>query len=160
MANVVKVARCPEHGLHGQRETCFDCGGPVEQVEMVPFEEVLGGDIAGPGGPHDKGAVIFHTAGAMILDYSTFAMMDAEGVGQEGVAILLEGRINQTQHRGKVLVLTSDDGLAALVTEGMALMGRAGGERRAKAFVDLVTGRLEELEAEGALTKPEDPDGN
>lgn len=31
---------CPEHGLHGERDTCFVCDGPVEQVAMVP---VLGG---------------------------------------------------------------------------------------------------------------------
>lgn len=31
----VFIARCPEHGLHGEREECFVCGGPVEQVEMV-----------------------------------------------------------------------------------------------------------------------------
>lgn len=29
------VARCPEHGLHGSRKSCFVCGGPVEQVLMV-----------------------------------------------------------------------------------------------------------------------------
>lgn len=33
--SVVRVARCPEHGLHGCRDTCFECGGPVEQVPMV-----------------------------------------------------------------------------------------------------------------------------
>lgn len=32
----VKIARCPEHGLHGERSECFVCGGPVDQVEMVP----------------------------------------------------------------------------------------------------------------------------
>jgi len=38
---VFNVARCPNHGpfpagLHGERDTCFDCGAPVEQVPMVP----------------------------------------------------------------------------------------------------------------------------
>ncbi len=32
----VYIARCPEHGLHGERKDCFVCGGPVEQVPMVP----------------------------------------------------------------------------------------------------------------------------
>lgn len=32
----VMIARCPEHGLHGERAQCFVCGGPVEQVPMVP----------------------------------------------------------------------------------------------------------------------------
>lgn len=33
---VVHIARCPDHGLHGARPECFICGGPVEQVAMVP----------------------------------------------------------------------------------------------------------------------------
>ena len=33
--SVVQIARCPEHGLHGERTECFACGGPVEQVPMV-----------------------------------------------------------------------------------------------------------------------------
>lgn len=37
---VVKIARCPEHGLHGCRETCFECGGPVEQVDLVDASEL------------------------------------------------------------------------------------------------------------------------
>ncbi|CAB4906327.1 unannotated protein [freshwater metagenome] len=31
---VVFIAECPEHGLHGERRTCFTCGGPVRQVAM------------------------------------------------------------------------------------------------------------------------------
>jgi len=33
---VVYFARCPEHGLHGERTECFVCGKPVEQVPFVP----------------------------------------------------------------------------------------------------------------------------
>lgn len=36
LPRVVNIARCPEHGLHGCRTECFVCGGPVEQVPMVP----------------------------------------------------------------------------------------------------------------------------
>lgn len=36
MAEVTYIARCPEHGLHGCRDTCFECGRPVERVPMVP----------------------------------------------------------------------------------------------------------------------------
>lgn len=41
---IVDVARCPEHGLHGQRDTCFECGGPVEQVAMIDVadDELVG----------------------------------------------------------------------------------------------------------------------
>lgn len=37
----VNIARCPEHGLHGQRIECHVCGGPVEQVPMVPAAAVI-----------------------------------------------------------------------------------------------------------------------
>jgi hypothetical protein len=33
--DVVYIARCPDHGLHGERDECFICGGPVEKVPMV-----------------------------------------------------------------------------------------------------------------------------
>lgn len=36
----VLVARCPEHGLHGERTECYECGGPVEQIAMVPARGV------------------------------------------------------------------------------------------------------------------------
>lgn len=35
-SDVVQIARCPVHGLHGERTECFVCGGEVEQVAMVP----------------------------------------------------------------------------------------------------------------------------
>jgi hypothetical protein len=35
-AEGVDIAFCPEHGLHGCRTECFACGGPVEQIRMVP----------------------------------------------------------------------------------------------------------------------------
>lgn len=36
------VARCPEHGLHGERTDCYVCEGPVEQVPMleVSYEDL------------------------------------------------------------------------------------------------------------------------
>lgn len=41
---VVYIARCPNHGpwpagLHGARSRCFDCGGPVEQIPMIQFDQ-------------------------------------------------------------------------------------------------------------------------
>jgi hypothetical protein len=44
--HTVFIARCPTHGLHGCRDTCFahehegarDCDGTVEQVPMVPLD--------------------------------------------------------------------------------------------------------------------------
>lgn len=39
---VVTIAWCPEHGLHGGRETCFDCGG---EVVRVPMWQTTRGDL-------------------------------------------------------------------------------------------------------------------
>ena len=35
------IARCPQHGLHGEREECFVCGGAVEQVRMIAADELV-----------------------------------------------------------------------------------------------------------------------
>lgn len=32
---VWSVAWCPDHGLHGARDKCFECDRPVTQVEMI-----------------------------------------------------------------------------------------------------------------------------
>jgi hypothetical protein len=37
----VYIARCPEHGLHGERSECFVCGGPVERVLMAPVSPAV-----------------------------------------------------------------------------------------------------------------------
>lgn len=40
---VFNIAKCPDHGLHGERSDCFECGKFVEQVQMVElaaFEEM------------------------------------------------------------------------------------------------------------------------
>lgn len=36
---VAYIARCPEHGLHGERTECFVCNGPVEQVPMIELSQ-------------------------------------------------------------------------------------------------------------------------
>lgn len=33
--SIVWIARCPVHGIHGERTECFECGRPVQQVPMV-----------------------------------------------------------------------------------------------------------------------------
>lgn len=39
--NVVEIARCPRHGLHGQRKRCFKCGKAVEQVRMIALDDLI-----------------------------------------------------------------------------------------------------------------------
>jgi hypothetical protein len=35
---IVYVAECQIHGLHGERNECFVCGGPVKQVALARVE--------------------------------------------------------------------------------------------------------------------------
>lgn len=35
----IDIAYCPEHGLHGERERCFVCDGPVVRVPVVPLSD-------------------------------------------------------------------------------------------------------------------------
>lgn len=37
----VFIARCPDHGLHGQRDECFDCNQPVDQIPYVPLAPLV-----------------------------------------------------------------------------------------------------------------------
>lgn len=91
------------------------------------------GDIAGPGGPYDEHAVVVDTTNAVILDYSTVSLIGFVRGGKEdetGVGLMLEGRINRTQDRTRVLYLMNGDGAAAIVTEllGVAKRAERGGD--------------------------------
>jgi hypothetical protein len=88
----------------------------------------LGGDIAGPGGPFEHGGVLLDASKAIHVDFQEVCKIDAEhgARGQLAFALLVEGRINQTQDRAKVMCIESLDGLAALVTEINGVAERAG----------------------------------
>jgi hypothetical protein len=86
-----------------------------------------GGDIAGPGGPHDRNAVLLDTTNAVLLDASDVCLMETTG-GSVVLAMLLEGRINKTPERARNLYLMNEDGAAALVSELIALAHRIGPE--------------------------------
>jgi hypothetical protein len=86
----------------------------------------LGGDIAGPGGPHDFGGVVLDASKALIVDYQEVCKIDEGARGRLGFAVLVSGRINQSEDRAKVMLFESLDGLAALVTEIHAVAERAG----------------------------------
>lgn len=105
-----------------------------------------GGDIAGPGGPHDRNAVILDTTNAVLLDHSNVCLMETTG-GSVVLAMLLEGRINKTPERARNLYLMNEDGAAALVTELLALAHRIGPE-----FGERFTMRLQRLLETDAFT--------
>ncbi len=105
-----------------------------------------GGNIAGPGGPHDRNAVVLDTTDAVLLDHTSVCLMETSG-GSVVLAMLLEGRINKTSDRARNLYLMNEDGAAALVSELMALAHRIGPE-----FGAAFTARLEHLLATNSFT--------
>jgi hypothetical protein len=105
-----------------------------------------GGDIAGPGGPHDRNSVIIDTTNAVILDSTSVSLMETHN-GNPVLAMLLEGRIAKTTDRARNLYLMNEDGAAALVTELIALAHRIGPEFGAR-----FTARLEHLIATESFT--------
>lgn len=110
------------------------------------------GSIAGPGGPHDMGGVILDARNAIILETVDVSTIDPDhgGRGQSALAMLLGGRVNQTQDRVNVLFILGTDGAAAIVTELIALYGRATGSP--EPFVNDVKERLSKLANDGDLT--------
>jgi hypothetical protein len=106
-----------------------------------------GGDIAGPGGPHDRNSVIIDTTEAVLLDHSTVTLMGSPGDPKPYLAMLLEGRINKTTDRARNLYLLNEDGAAALVSELIALAHRIGPEFGAR-----FTARLRHLIDTDAFT--------
>jgi hypothetical protein len=105
-----------------------------------------GGDIAGPGGPHDRNSVIIDTTNAVVLDSTSVSLMETPN-GNPVLAMLLEGRIAKTTDRARNLYLMNEDGAAALVTELIALAHRIGPEFGAR-----FTARLEHLIATESFT--------
>ncbi|HET7455423.1 MAG TPA: hypothetical protein VFJ76_07880 [Solirubrobacterales bacterium] len=76
------IAWCPKHGLHGARDTCFECGEPVEQIPMVPLrdlETVRGTLKSLAGGPK---------AAPASQDRAEALLAQAEGMAQEALDAL------------------------------------------------------------------------
>lgn len=89
----------------------------------------LGGSIAGPGGPHDRGGVVVDARKAIIVDGSEVAIVDAVRGGEPAeqiIALNILGRLNKTTDRVSVMAFLNEDGAAGLVTELVAVASRAG----------------------------------
>jgi hypothetical protein len=112
------------------------------------------GAMAGPGGPHDRGGVVLDARNALLLETVDVSTVDPErgGRGQQAVAMVLGGRINQSQDRASVLILFGTDGAAAIVTELVALFGRITGHPGP--FINDVMARVRKLSQDGNMTHP------
>lgn len=103
----------------------------------------LGGAIVGPGGPHDRGAVVLDTTDCVLLDGTYACTVDGVRDGRSDgqmIYLTLSGRVNKTQDRVQVGYLFGPDGAAALITELLALADRHGTD-----LLDDVTRRLTKL---------------
>lgn len=87
----------------------------------------LGGDIAGPGGPHDEGQVLIDTRMSVLMDAVDVAMMDSPSDRRRFASMVLGGRVNRSRDRTQVLYLFDADGAAAIVTQLIGLAARERG---------------------------------
>lgn len=91
----------------------------------------LGGDIVGPGGPKDTGAVLLDMTDCILLGDIAVSTVDAVKDDQRSgplVYMTMSGRINKKNEDAQVGFVFDTDGAAAIITELLALTTRFGTE--------------------------------
>lgn len=128
----------PDPGMDVPTMLCHECGRvtPFSMWRMGGWEEAvqtsdsteLGGDMAGPTDvPYERFSVVLDTRRAVIIDHTDVAMMENGSDGRRVATVLLQGRVNQSTDRSRVLYLMDEDGLAAIVSQCIGLAVREGG---------------------------------
>lgn len=140
--NVMIFSGRTEEGMKAELGEFFTMPGE----EMVSTDPPGGGDIL-TGEAHGRNDSLLDTRNGLLVDYSTVVAI-SEDPDDFKVGVLFEGRINQSTERGKQLIFVGEDGIAAIVSELVALLGRAAHPLRERLFE-----RIEALRAEG-LTDP------
>jgi hypothetical protein len=106
----------------------------------------LGGAISGPGGPHDRHGVVLDLTDVVLLGGIDVSVVE---IGRNGALdgqmayLLMHGRVNKTDREVSVGFVTHTDGVAAMITELLALSFRDSAE-----MFDDVTRRLTTLHQE------------
>lgn len=120
---------CPGR-VHSGRTTkrCACRHGAVRPLVRTSDPRGVGDGAIIGGGPHEQGTSLLDARHAVLVDQSTFAKVDNPSDGRTVIAMLLEGRVNQTPDRTSILYLLNGDGAAALVTELVGLAARMGPE--------------------------------
>lgn len=110
-----------------------------------------GGDIAGPGGPHDRNAVVIDAERAVLLQHVDVAQTvfgrrqdDGSMSAEWGLVLMLSGRINKTAEASRVVYATDMDGAAGIISEIIGLVERSGPE-----FTQRLASRLDEMGVRG-----------
>ena len=99
------------------------------------------------GSPHGQGDAIINATRAVLLDDIQVVLIDTlnkEG-GSRVIGMELSGRINKSTTRSESLYLFDEDGAAAIISQLLALAGRAD-------FLPELMTRLDELREEGNLS--------
>jgi hypothetical protein len=89
----------------------------------------LGGDIAGPGGPRDRGQVVMDASRAILPTGLEVCAVD--DTDPPLLAALITGRVNQSTDQVRVMVLLNADAAAAIVSEIVGCAARDIDGRRA-----------------------------
>lgn len=121
---------------------------------MTTDPRKIPGSMAGPGGPHDRSGVVLDARHAVLLETVDVSTLDPErgARGQAALAMVLAGRINQSCDRASVLFLFGTDGAAAVITQLIAVIGRAAGPAFVEEFMTDLQSRLGELREDGNLS--------
>jgi hypothetical protein len=86
-----------------------------------------GGDIVGPDSPYERNAALVDVRDSVLLEWVTVSVVKALRGDEEeepAIALLLEGRINQTKERSRVLYVMNADAAAGIVTELVGIAKR------------------------------------
>ena len=122
----------------------------ADPLSDVPFEDEtdprkLGGSFSGGEDPFGEGNVLIDARHAILADHLDVCKIDPEqgARGHEGVyAVLVSGRINQSQDRARVMFFGDLDWLASLITEAHGVAERDG---RLSALGELCAKRWESM---------------
>lgn len=107
----------------------------------------LGGQIVGPGGPHDRGAVLIDSTDCVLLESMEVCVIDRilDGESQgDSIFMTLQGRVNKSTRQVQVGYIFDADGAAAIITELLALADRCG-----PSMLTAVVDRLVDLDRNG-----------
>jgi len=112
----------------------------------VPADDprLFGGDIVIPG----NGEGVVDTRRAVLADYVHTCVLEGDSRPDErSVGLLLEGRINRSEDRARVLFLLGGDAVADLITELLRVSLRASRPELVSDVLDQLAERWRDLHA-------------
>lgn len=131
-----------------QLDALADAVHELDELGPIADPRRLAADVAGDDDPHGVDNVIVDASRAILLDYFETVLVRT-GPSSHAVGLLVAGRVNRTSDRARVLALTDADGAAGVVSEVVALSGRAEAGGLLPGFRARIGERLDALAAAG-----------